>query len=872
MHFPKCKWLAMKLTLLFVAAAFLHAQANISAQTVSLHFEKEKIEKVFKEIQKQTGYTIVYNSKFAEQARPVTVNSTKSDLQEALKQIFENQPFTYEIQEKIIVLKEKPSKQLAVDLQSTDPLPPPTVHGRITNEKGEPVAGVNISIKGGKVIGVTGDNGEFTLTNVVDNITLVFSAVTIETFEIKLNGRTELALNLKTKTSVLDEVQIIAYGQTSKRLQTGNVTTVKGEDIAKQPVSNPLLALEGRVPGLFITQSTGLPGSGVSVRIQGQNSINKGNDPLYIIDGVPFSSQLLPSLNSPLGSSNNGGSGNGQGYASGNGNPLSFINPSDIESIEVLKDADATAIYGSRASNGAILITTKKGRSGKSKVSVNLQNGWGKVTRRLEVMNTQQYLKMIRDGKQVDNAPTTATEYPVNGVWDTTRNIDWQKELIGGTAKYQDAQFSIAGGSDAVQFSVGGGFHRETTVFPGNLSDSKGSVHINLNNLQARQRFHFQLSANYLADDNQLQVQDLTNTAITLPPDAPSLYNADGSLNWAPNASGVSTWINPLSFQFASYRNRTSSLVGNSLLSYAILPGLEIRANLGYTRLAQDEVALYNPFNTVIPEERTPSITIRNFGFGNNSISTWIAEPQLNYKRRLWRGNIDFLLGATFTQTDSKVVQLAASGFSSDAVMEDIKSASSITANTSVNSTYKYSALFGRINYSLSDKYIVNLTARRDGSSRFGINNQFHNFGAAGAAWIFSKEDFLKSALPFISFGKLRGSYGTTGNDLIGDYAFLSRYSTFTVANPYRGVVGLLPAGLSNADLQWEETKKMQFGIDLGFMNDRILIGVNYFNNTSSNQLLAYTLPYTSGFANIPAVNFPATIQNSGWGSKCKFD
>ncbi|MES2329963.1 MAG: SusC/RagA family TonB-linked outer membrane protein [Bacteroidota bacterium] len=855
----------MKLTALLLTVFAVHVTAGTTeAQTISLSGKNIPLKEVFSAVKKQTGYYVVYNTKEVEATQPVNVNAKDEPLAQFLSLVLKDRGLEYTIKKNTILISKEQKKitgSLTPELTPGLPPPPPTVHGRITNEKGEAVAGVSISIKGGKTIGVTNDNGEFTLTNVADNAVLVFSAINTETLEIKLNGRSELAFSLKTKTSVLDEVQMIAYGSTSKRLQTGNVSTVKGEDIAKQPVSNPLLALEGRVPGLFITQSTGLPGSGVTVRIQGQNSISKGNDPLYVIDGVPYASQMLPTISNILGGS--GGAVIG-GVGSGGGNPLSFINPEDIESIDVLKDADATAIYGSRAANGAILITTKKGQSGLSLVSASVQEGWGKVANKMDLLNTQQYLRVRFEGKKNDNASVLSTDYDINGTWDSTKNTDWQKVLLGGTAKYTNMQASVSGGNNVTKYFVGFGYHKETTVFPGDLSDQKGSVHLNLSNISQNQKFRFDLSADYQSDYNQIILTDLTQSALLLAPDAPALYNPDGTINWAMTPSGtstVSTWNNPLSYLNQKYRNKTVNLVTNSNLSYQITKNVEFKSGFGYTNLESNELA-QNPLIVVAPDKRTS--TSRYSIFGNGSVNSWIIEPQILIKQNIGHGKLDVLIGGTLQQTSKNQQTLYALGYSSDGILEDIRSATSIIVTTTLNSTYNYSAIFGRLNYNYRDKYILNVNVRSDGSSRFGADNLFHRFGSFGGAWIFSKEKFSQSHLKFLSFGKVRASYGTTGNDQIGDYQFLSLYTTPSVAAPYQGATGLQPTGLTNPYLQWEETRKIQAGIDVGFFSDRIIFGLNYYLNRSSNQLLAYAVPITTGFSSI-TTNLPATIQNQGW-------
>jgi len=381
------------------------------------------------------------------------------------------------------------------------------------------------------------------------------------------------------------------------------------------------------------------------------------------------------------------------------------------------------------------------------------------------LLPTQQYLQMRHEALKNDGVTTlSSTDYDLNGLWDTTRNTDWQKALIGGTAQYTNLSGSVSGGTANTQYLIGGTYHRETTVFPGDFSDQKGGLHFNINSVSADQKFGVQFSGNYLVDNNQLPNIDFTNTAIILAPDAPAMYNKDGTINWAPNASGTASWQNPLSFTYATYQNKTTNLISNAVLSYKILPGLEIKSSFGYTNM-QDNETIATPLIYYAPSTR-PFVS-RTAVYTNSTINSRIIEPQVNYKRRISRGKLDVLIGATALQNNSNGQWLNGSGYNSDAVISDIHSAASVVVNSSIVSVYKYNALFGRINYGWQDKYIVNLTARRDGSSRFGAANQFHNFGSIGAAWIFSEEGFMKNKVSFLTFGKLKGSYGTTGNDQI---------------------------------------------------------------------------------------------------------
>jgi TonB-linked SusC/RagA family outer membrane protein len=843
----------MRLTTVILLATFLHVSAGTFAQKITYKQKNSTIEQLFTEITRQTGYNVFYSDAKIDQNRKLNANFNDTPLEEVLKQTFKGMPVSYKIDDKNIIISKKTStflERLANRWAAID------VHGRVVDSENRPLPGASIKVKStGKAVS-TNAKGEFYLEKVDEGAVLVISFIGYVSKEV--NAKKEMGdVVLELSDSKLDEVQVIAYGTTSQRLSTGNVSTVKAADIAKQPVNNPQLALAGRVPGLVVSQANGLPGGGVSVQIQGQNSIQNGNDPFYVIDGVPFTSQLLPNLGDVLGSSV------GANY----GNPFSFINPADIESIDVLKDADATAIYGSRAANGAILITTKKGRAGETKVDANLQTGFGKVTRMAKLLNTQQYLEMRKEAYSNDNVaiPTEPTPgaYDLT-FWDQNRNTDWQKELIGNTAHYNDAQLTLSGGSPTVQYLVGAGYHKETTVFPTDLGNQKGSLHFNLNSTSGNQKFRFTLSGNYLLDNNRIPSIDLTSMAMKLAPNAPALLNPDGSVNWAPTSTASYTiYPHPLADLNKLYKNRTSNLIGNALLSYELVPGLNVKSTFGYTSLQTNDLKT-NPSTTVPPSFR--AAFPRSAEYGNNSINSWIIEPQVTFSRAVAGGHLEVLVGTTIQQSNSERQLLRGTGYNSDLVLENINAASTIISpsNTSIASVYKYNALFGRINYNWKDRYLVNITARRDGTSRFGAENRFHNFGAIGAGWIFTNESFLKNNPSFMSFGKLKASYGTTGSDQIPDYAYLSLYDDNNPPVPYSGGNALTPRNLPNPYLQWEEVRKLSVGLDLGFWNDRILMNANYFQNRSSNQLLAYTLPPSVGFENIQS-NFPAKVQNTGF-------
>jgi TonB-linked SusC/RagA family outer membrane protein len=853
----------MKLTAFILFITCMQVQAIGFGQKVTLVLKEASIEKLFGEIKKQTSYEFLYTNKAIQYAKRITIKVKDSPLEEVLKQCLNEQPFEFEIKDNIIVIRPRQKsipdiQPVLISLSSKD------IRGVITDENGSPVQGANVFVKGTNKGTSTNYKGEFVLPKIDENASLIITSVGYNKLEIPIGGKEFISIQLKVAIANLDEMQVIAYGTTSKRFNTGNVSTIKATEIEKQPVQNPLLALQGRVPGLNIIQNSGYAGSGVAVSIQGISSIASGvgNDPLYVVDGIPYPSRMLNSLSRIQGTSGENVP-NQAGFRAGAGNPLSFINPADIESIDVLKDADATAIYGSRAASGAIIITTQKGKGGKTKVDLNAQTGWGNMIRRLDVLNTEQFLEMRKEAYANDALPlptVPATDNYDLTVYDQYKYTDWQKVLLGGTVHYNDVHASLSGGNANTQILVGAGYHKETTVLPGDLANTKGSVHFNINNISIDRKFRFQLSGSYMIDNNKIIDRDLTQDAIGLAPNAPDLYNADGSLNWMPLPNGNVTWYNPLSYLLKQYNQKTNNLISSAEINYQLLPGLEIKGSFGYTNM-QTREELLTPLTFYRPDRWSTSTRVSMFN--NNNINSWIIEPQVSYKHDFLKGKFDILVGTTVNQNNSNLEILQGRGFNSDLDLRNIAAAPTKTASRGV-SVYKYNALFARVNYNWRDKYIINLTARRDGSSRFGSDNQFHNFGSIGAAWLFSNESFIKDNLHFISFGKLRSSYGTTGNDQIGDYRFLSLYKAITVPTPYLGAVGVMPTSLPNPFLQWEETKKLNIGLDLGFFSDRIIVNANYYHNETSNELLSYNLPITAGFTSIDR-NFPATVENYGW-------
>lgn len=836
----------MKLTVILLLAACLAASGKGLGQSVTLTVKGASLEKVFGEIRKQTGVYFFYDLEDVKKAKTVTVTVKNAGLEEILALCFKDQPLSYAIVNNTVVVKQKittsPKEQNPNETLQTTTI---DVSGRVADAGGNPLVGASVKVKGSTIGTTTDGNGAFVLKGIDENAILVFSHAEHETVELKVESRKTVSVALKRSDGNLQEVVINkGYYTEKQKYSASNIGTVRSDEINKQHINNPLLAMQGRIPSVDITQLSGIPGSTVKIQIRGINSARNGSEPLYVIDGIPVKSGIigLEPLSNMLGA---------------NPSALSYLNPADIESIDVLKDADATSIYGARGANGVILITTKRGRVGKSNIDLSFQQGWGAVPKKLKLLNTPQYLEMRyeafkNDGVVPSAIPGTLGFAPDLKMWDTTRYTDWQDLMIGGIANYTDAHAALNGGTAVVQYTIGGGYHRETTVFPGKFNDERANIHFSLTGWSNNRKLKMTLTGNFLSDNNKLPNDDFTKY-ISLAPNAPALYNLNGQLNWE-----NSTWTNPLGALHRDFNSKVANLVGNAIVSYNIFPSLNIKLSAGYNQLVGTSYAAYR----MISYDPNDWSTIdRVSAFGNTISRSFIFEPQINYQKEIFSGNFNALIGSSIQQDRNQVQSIQAFGFNSDASMRYMGAARTLRPVASYNE-YKYAAMFGRISYDFKTRYSVRLTGRRDASSRFGPRNRYANFASLGAAWIVSNETFFKPLARSINFLKLRFSYGTTGNDQIGDYKYYNVYGFTTLT--YQGVRGVISNGVFNPYYGWETTRKLELGSEFGLFNDRAFVTVSYYQNRSSNQLIPYPLPSFVGPGSIIA-NLPALIQNNGW-------
>ncbi len=822
-----------KIILLCTALAGVYASVPARAQTITLTLRDASFKAAIEAVGKQTQYGFTYNAKILEGTGKVNVELKDASLEQALEQLFRGQPLRYEIADGIIIVERKGGK----GKPGTREVQQMTVRGKVTDSIGNALQGVTVLVKGTNRQTSTDRDGVYELAGVSQDASILFRLLSYETLEVRAD-KPVINVVLTQTYSFLDEPIVIGYGTTSRRLATGNVSKVSGEVISQQPVTNPLQALAGRAAGLEIVQSNGLPGSPIRVRIRGRNSIGAGNNPLYIIDGVPFTSDPIESLGGP------------QGDGTSSGNPMNAINPSDIESIEVLKDADATAIYGSRASNGVILITTKKATPGDTHFDVGVRSGFSRVSRLADVLTTSEYLRLRNDALVNSGMTPDAANAPDLILWDKSVDGNWPKWYMGGEANTTDASIAFSGGKERTTFLFSGGYHNESTVLQGNTSYQRGSARLNTNHKSVDNKFSFTSSIFYITDKNLLSGNSVSNTynISRFIPNYPT-FDADGNFNWTANKT------NPIAAMQAYYKSRTNSLNGNTEISYTIGQDFLIRASLGYNRIDSEEVRP-SPIISMNPSFNPTGGST----FGNRTIQTFLVEPQILYDKTIDENKISLLVGSTIQSTNNVSNFFLAQGYTNDLLLESLNYGT-ILFKSSNSIIYRYLSIFGRINYRLKDKYLVNLNLRRDGSSRFGPGNQFGNFASIGAAWVFTDEIFVQEALPWLSYGKVRGSYGITGNDAIRDYSYLNLYAN---TNMYGSENAIRPSQIPNPNFKWEVNRKMEVGLELSIFNDFLHLATSWYRNRSGNQLIGFALPSMAGFTSYQA-NLPALVENKGW-------
>ncbi len=694
------------------------------------------------------------------------------------------------------------------------------VTGKVTdsNEKAG-LPGVNIIIKGTSSGTVTDSDGNYAMNIPNENTILVFSFIGYASTEVAVSGRSVVDVSLESDTQALQEVIVTGYAAQRSQDITGAIATVSMKNEPIMPVANIGQALQGKLAGVRVTQPSGRPGQGMTFQIRGAASLTAGADPLYVVDGMPITGDL------------------------------GFINPNEIENITVLKDPAAASVYGSRASNGVVLINTKSGKPGKVQVDFNSYVGVEDVpqSRRLDMMDATEYAQFQKE-------IATTNGRPVNPVFQNPtqygKGTDWFNELTR-SGVIQSYNVSLSSGTDKFKTSVTAGYFNQEGVIVG-TSFNRFSVRLNTR-YQATEKLSIgfnvaptsTFNTNFNTDGWPYATENIISSALLTTPLA-SPYNPDGTL--ALTASDPATFGNPNWLRVAKnkvFEDKDFRLLSNAYLEYEIISGLTAKATIN-VQTGNRNIFQFNPSTNgvlFIPPPRVPS--------GSNSDSrfiNWVNENTLSYQKKIGNDHaIDALIGFTSQKFRSDATTASGTNFPDDKI-QTVNAARNVLVSSDIQEWSLLSQL-ARLNYTYKDKYLFSASIRRDGSSRFGPNNRYGSFPAVSAGWVISKESFWNFAP--ISFLKLRASYGITGNFNIGNYTHISSISTSFY--PFGNSVssGRGANNLGDQNLGWENNKQFNIGVDFNLFKDRVQVTYNYYTRNSTELLYNVPVPVSSGFSNI---------------------
>ncbi|GAA4451661.1 SusC/RagA family TonB-linked outer membrane protein [Nibrella saemangeumensis] len=722
-----------------------------------------------------------------------------------------------------------------------------TVIGKVTSsDDGTPLPGVTVQVKGTTRGTSTDSEGNYRI-NAADNARLVFSFIGFNAQEVAIGGRSTVNVTLQSNTTELSEVVVTGYGGTlSKREITGSISKIKGSDIENMPIQSFDRALQGRAAGVQISSANGIPGGAVQVRIRGVGSIAAGTDPLYIVDGVQLNSNRTSSFTST--------------------NPLSFLNPNDIESIEVLKDAAAASIYGSQAANGVVLVTTKKGKAGRTQFNLNTYYAFVEPVKYLDVLNTQQWLQMRTEAVFNQTAatnPAYTVEQARRAVLSSVRlspelseseiaalpTYDWQKVGIR-SGRGQNYEFSMNGGSDKTTFFISAAYNDQDASLR-NVDFKRGTSTINLTHkINNRITLDQKLNLSTITQRGQFGSPNggtfLGAAAFAGPLIIPvnPIYNPDGSYYGTPATGGLAGILNqnPLMVtELNDIRASTNSAVGNLSLTYRITDNLTLKPFVGMDyRMTRGRY--YSDPRTA------DGINVRGRVQNQfDEITNFISNITLNYNKTFNSvHNVGFLAGAEYRSDVREGISIQAENLPTPD-FRYANSAANPIATGGFWTGFRKDALFANLKYEFGGRYVLNLIGRYDGSSRFGRENRYGFFPAAAASWLISEESFLKGS-PVVNTLKLRASYGSTGNDQIGNFPSLG---LFEGGFGYNNQAGMAPTQLSNPNLKWEQNITTNLGLDFGFFNNRITGAVDVFERRSKDLLLFKPVPFVNGFSEV---------------------
>ena len=812
-----CIPVIMRLTvILFVLS--MHASVFASAQKITLQLQSVPLETVFQELTQQTGYYFLFDANAVNQSPRVNVACKNATIQEVLNQCMEGLPLTYTIEEKsVIISRAQRGETPAVQPQQR------LISGRITNASGEPLEGATITLKQSQRSVVSDHTGQYQVPVPAGETALVFTMVGYIRAERAIGQASTLNMVLQQAIDDLEEVVVVGYGTVRKSDLTGSVATISEQDIKATPVVDFGRALQGRAPGVLVTQNAGSPGSPATIRIRGTGSVNAGNDPLYVVDGFPTSS-------------------------------INTLNPADIESIEILKDASSTAIYGSRGSNGVVIVTTKRGKAGQNEIAFESYYGLQKVRRTIPLLNSRQYAEFINDARVNGGGAAyfdgSAPERPRPD--QIEHDTDWQEQVLR-TAPLQQYQLMLAGGEHKTRYAISGNIYSQEGIIDRSSfkrytlrtnidRELSQYVAVGLNltgSMTNGQAAHAQIGGGSNAG--------VMNAAINYAPVFP-VFNEDGSYYRDQGPLNGNLVDNPVGIA----REITDKSLGNRLFVNAfadvkLWEGLTLRTSLG----GNLENAKNNYYVT------------RNIGLGMGTngmarISTnmgreWLNENTLTFDRALGdQHHLTALAGYTVQGTYVEGVTANAADFIDDfALYHNLGAGGTLQRPYSDSGDWALQSYLARVNYRFQDRFLLTLTARADGSSRFGPNKKYGFFPSGAFAWRVINESFMRDQQT-ISDLKLRVSYGLTGNQDIRNFGYLSIIGNVQYplggANPVLQT-GAIPVSLSNLNLGWESNAQLDAGLDLALWSNRVRISADYYRKRTFNLLFDVNVPQTTGYS-----------------------
>jgi TonB-linked SusC/RagA family outer membrane protein len=725
------------------------------------------------------------------------------------------------------------------------------VTGTVTSvEDGMGVPGATVLVKGTTIGTATDIDGKYSINVPAGSNVLVFTFVGLTSQEVNIGNRSTINVALESDITALSEVIVTGYGTQPKREVTGAVSSVKGDAIQNLPLQSFDRALQGRASGVQVRSSNGLPGGAVNIRIRGVGSINAGNEPLFIVDGVQLNNQSNASFTQS--------------------NPLAFLNPNDIESMEILKDAASAAIYGSQAANGVVIITTKKGKQGKAKFEFNAFSGETQPMKFLDVLGGSEWYAMRRDAL-VNTANTAPEANALNAMGRLPSNwasltrpaldaiglalptYDWQREVMGA-GRLNNYEMSVSGGDDKTTFFLSGSYNYQEASFRP-VDFERGTVRIALTH-QATKRLSIETNMNLstfqqnvpFAVEGSFLGNPAFSASAVLPHNA--IYNEDGTFNTA--IAGVLGQNVVLVNSYNSGIQRTNTAVGNLITNYKIANNLTFRSLFGLDyRLLQGD-------NYRDPRTPDGAGVIGRSSVQSDWRTRFITTQTLNWNKT-FNGvhNVSAIAGVEYLSETREGISGAGIGFPTFQ-FRTIQSAATPESVSGFWTGYRRASVFSSANYDYKKKYLVTVTARYDGSSRFGTENRYGLFPSIRLGWSMVEEEFLKNSST-ISEMKFRASYGLTGNDQIGNFDARGLYGG---GGNYSGSAGIVPSSLANLGLSWETNNTLNLGLDYGFFENRITGSIDAFDRRTKDLLLSQPILWTNGFGGIS--NNVGELQNRG--------